>query len=243
MSNKNINNDKPNGNNFPYGPNPTPAGSYTQPKPDKASSNQLLAQSNPSFPQLNSGAPAPSFSNSTIPPQNNNGYPQGNEAIPSAEDHPNPGSSIVNAALANSSLLQMLGGTFPKASGPEAKVEETPVQSLPSDQESAMLKQFNLAAECLVNKGDFATAANYYEKIVEMDSENGAAWSSLGHCYLLINNLQRAFTSYQKALYTLPDVHDPQLWYGIGVLYEKVFLFLLNSMRRMNMQYQHLYQY
>jgi len=89
-------------------------------------------------------------------------------------------------------------------------------------QDSLVLSQLNSVAEFLAAKGDFANSITYYERITAIDPENGAAWTALGHCYLLTDNLQKAFTAYQKALYTLPDVRDPQLWYGIGLLYDKV---------------------
>jgi tetratricopeptide (TPR) repeat protein len=90
------------------------------------------------------------------------------------------------------------------------------------DQGVVAITQYNSIAEYLAGKGDFLNAIKYYEKITNLDQENGAAWTALGHCYLLTDNLQKAFTSYQKALYSLSDVRDPQLWYGIGLLYDKV---------------------
>ena len=84
-----------------------------------------------------------------------------------------------------------------------------------------IVNQLNSCAETCATKGDFPNAIRYYERITMLDPENGAAWTALGHCYLLTDDLQKAFTSYQKALYSLPDVRDPQLWYGIGLLYDK----------------------
>jgi general transcriptional corepressor CYC8 len=46
-------------------------------------------------------------------------------------------------------------------------------------------------------------------------------WGSLGHCYLMMDNLQNAYTAYQQALYHLPNPKDPNLWYGIGILYDR----------------------
>lgn len=55
-----------------------------------------------------------------------------------------------------------------------------------------------------------------------MCPNNGHTWTALGHCYLLKEELQNSFDAYQHALYYLQDVMDPQLWYGIGILYERV---------------------
>ena len=91
---------------------------------------------------------------------------------------------------------------------------------------STMLTQLSDTAEMYASKGDFENAIKCYEQITIMDPQNGPVWTSLGHCYLLVDNLPKAFTSYHKALYSLPDVRDPQLWYGIGLLYEKVLFFI-----------------
>jgi general transcriptional corepressor CYC8 len=64
--------------------------------------------------------------------------------------------------------------------------------------------------------------------------------TSLGHCYLMQDDLQKAYSAYQQALYLLPNPkvspvlrssaptdlnskaqEDPKLWYGIGILYDR----------------------
>ncbi|KAJ3037276.1 hypothetical protein HDV00_001841 [Rhizophlyctis rosea] len=50
---------------------------------------------------------------------------------------------------------------------------------------------------------------------------NGEIWGALGHCYLMMDNLQKAYTAYQQALYHLPNPKEPKLWYGIGILYDR----------------------
>jgi len=60
-----------------------------------------------------------------------------------------------------------------------------------------------------------------------------------GHCYLMMDDLQDAYQSYQQALYHLRDPkvaspchkyssftsdivkQEPKLWYGIGILYDR----------------------
>jgi tetratricopeptide (TPR) repeat protein len=44
---------------------------------------------------------------------------------------------------------------------------------------------------------------------------------ALGHCCLLTDEIHQAFNAYQHALNCVDDIKDPQLWYGIGILYEK----------------------
>lgn len=44
----------------------------------------------------------------------------------------------------------------------------------------------------------------------------------VGHCYLMQDDLQKAYSAYQQALYLLPNPKDdPKLWYGIGILYDR----------------------
>lgn len=35
------------------------------------------------------------------------------------------------------------------------------------------------------------------------------------------DDLQKAYTAYQQALYYLPNPKDARLWYGIGILYDR----------------------
>jgi len=99
-------------------------------------------------------------------------------------------------------------------------------------------EEIRCKAEDLAKRNKFGEALKYFEQLIKMDSTNGVIWGILGHCYLLMENLQEAFNSYQKALYYSPDVKDPQLFYGIGLVYEKVLSLIKNSMNAMNAQYQ-----
>ena len=81
--------------------------------------------------------------------------------------------------------------------------------------------RINKLAEYCATNGEYHAAIEYYVKLIAIDTENGPAWTALGHCYLLVEDLQNSFDSYQRALYSLEDIKDPQLWYGIAILYEK----------------------
>ena len=82
------------------------------------------------------------------------------------------------------------------------------------------------AISCILRtKEDFPKAIEYLQAIVKIDANNGEVWGSLGesllqsrpstqvfgtdcrsgHCYLMIENLQEAYTAYQQALYHLRD--------------------------------------
>ncbi|RKP09624.1 hypothetical protein THASP1DRAFT_14038 [Thamnocephalis sphaerospora] len=71
------------------------------------------------------------------------------------------------------------------------------------------------------SKNQFQRAVEYFQRILNIDSNNGEIWGLLGHCYLLMDDLQKAYNAYQQALYILPNANDAKLWYGIGILYDR----------------------
>ncbi|KAF2718472.1 TPR-like protein [Polychaeton citri CBS 116435] len=73
----------------------------------------------------------------------------------------------------------------------------------------------------LRSKDQFTAAVEYLRQILKVEQNNGEVWSSLGHCYLMMDDLQQAYSAYQQALYHLPDPKEPKLWYGIGILYDR----------------------
>ncbi|CAG8608481.1 11164_t:CDS:10 [Acaulospora morrowiae] len=67
----------------------------------------------------------------------------------------------------------------------------------------------------------FPRAVEYFQRILNIDQNNGEIWGALGHCYLMMDDLQKAYSAYQQALYHLPNPKEPKLWYGIGILYDR----------------------
>ncbi|KAF9808700.1 hypothetical protein IEO21_07787 [Rhodonia placenta] len=70
-------------------------------------------------------------------------------------------------------------------------------------------------------KENYPKAVEYFQRVISMQQDNGEVWSALGHCYLMQDDLQKAYQAYQQALYLLPNPKDPKLWYGIGILYDR----------------------
>lgn len=89
------------------------------------------------------------------------------------------------------------------------------------DPNSMDIGALNRMAEYYATNSDYPRAIEYFEKMTNICRENGHAWTALGHCYLLKEDLHKSFQAYQNALYYLENIMDPQLWYGIGILYEK----------------------
>jgi len=47
----------------------------------------------------------------------------------------------------------------------------------------------NKLAEFCATNGEYHAAIEYYLKLTTIDPDNGPAWTALGHCYLLIEDL------------------------------------------------------
>lgn len=61
-----------------------------------------------------------------------------------------------------------------------------------------------LAAICRAQKL-YPKAIEQLLRLLDINSSNGEVWSELGHCYLMTDELQKAFTAYQNALYNLQN--------------------------------------
>ncbi|KAJ3802555.1 TPR-like protein [Lentinula aff. detonsa] len=71
-------------------------------------------------------------------------------------------------------------------------------------------------------KENYPKAIEFFQRVLSLQEDNGEVWSALGHCYLMQDDLQKAYAAYQQALYLLPNPkEDPKLWYGIGILYDR----------------------
>lgn len=78
------------------------------------------------------------------------------------------------------------------------------------------------AAGIYRHQENFKAAANYFCRLLKIHENSGEIWGALGHCYLMLDALPRAYTSYQQALHHFPTPKsEPKLWYGIGILYDR----------------------
>ncbi|KAJ2885910.1 glucose repression mediator protein [Coemansia aciculifera] len=68
---------------------------------------------------------------------------------------------------------------------------------------------------------DFEKAVEYFQRIVNIDSTNGETWGAIGNCYLMLDEMPKAYHAYQQAIFHLPNPKEPKLWYGIGILYDR----------------------
>lgn len=77
------------------------------------------------------------------------------------------------------------------------------------------------AGAVLAKKECYPQAVSYLQRAISSDSTCGEAWAVLAHCYVMTDDLQKAYQAYQSALSHLPNPRDPNLWYGIGLLYDR----------------------
>ena len=78
----------------------------------------------------------------------------------------------------------------------------------------------------------FADAVRYLDSVIKIDGSSGEVHGAIGHCYLTLSQraesvpaildcLRHCYDAYHEASLHLGAVHDPNLWYGIGLLYER----------------------
>ncbi|KAK8130285.1 RCM-1 [Apiospora kogelbergensis] len=153
-----------------------------------------------------------------MPMQMHHGGPQGpppNAAVHygAAAAAPSRHISTVNEHLwmQIGSFSELLGSLDDAMSAYEHALRANP-QSIPA---------MNAISLILRTREDFHKAVEFLQAILKIDDRNGEVWGSLGHCYLMMDDLQQAYAAYQSALVNLPNPKEPKLWYGIGILYDR----------------------
>ncbi|KAK6825258.1 hypothetical protein PG989_013002 [Apiospora arundinis] len=153
-----------------------------------------------------------------MPMQMHHGGPQGpppNAAVHygAAAAAPSRHISTVNEHLwmQIGSFSELLGSLDDAMSAYEHALRANP-QSIPA---------MNAISLILRTREEFHKAVEFLQAILKIDDRNGEVWGSLGHCYLMMDDLQQAYAAYQSALVNLPNPKEPKLWYGIGILYDR----------------------
>lgn len=78
----------------------------------------------------------------------------------------------------------------------------------------------------------FEDAVGYLTRILDIDGPSGEVHGAIGHCYLTLCQcadsgpyslecLGKCYAAYSEAANYLGAYNDPNLWYGIGLLYER----------------------
>lgn len=145
------------------------------------------------------------------------GHPQVNGHIPMQSQSQKLTTTQKIAALNEQVWLQI--GSLTELMGDLDGAMSAYEQALRHNQWS--IPAMNAISSILRTREQFPKAIEYLQNILKLDPQSGETWGSLGHCHLMMDNLQEAYTSYQQALYHLRDPKEPKLWYGIGILYDR----------------------
>ncbi|TQW03091.1 transcriptional corepressor Cyc8 [Cordyceps javanica] len=140
---------------------------------------------------------------------------------PGAPPHAGPSSQYSASAQ-----IQQLNEQVWLQIGSFSEILRTPDEALQAYERALIanpqsITALNAIGMLLKGREAFDKALEFFRTIVDMDRNNGEAWGNLGHCFLMTENLQKAYDAYQQALVNLRDPKDPMLWYGIGILYDR----------------------
>ncbi len=61
------------------------------------------------------------------------------------------------------------------------------------DTQQEQISQLSKLAEHYATNSDYNKAIEYFTKMTTLCKKNGSAWTALGHCYLLKDDLQKSF--------------------------------------------------
>ncbi|KXN84804.1 General transcriptional corepressor ssn6 [Leucoagaricus sp. SymC.cos] len=179
------------------------------------------AHPHPQPPHLNGAAPIPSTP-ATIP--NGAVHPSTISPAVAANVVPNgapaaPSTLVHKLAVANEQTWLLIGGIAEQMGDLEHALSayENALRHNPMSM-SGLTQVAGIARI----KENYPKAIDYFQRVLSLQEDNGEVWSALGHCYLMQDDLQKAYSAYQQALYLLPNPkEDPKLWYGIGILYDR----------------------
>lgn len=70
---------------------------------------------------------------------------------------------------------------------------------------------------------NYTKVVDYTSRAIAIDEtgNEGEMWSLIGHAFLQLGQMPRAYTCYQQAIAKAVKKDDPKLWYGIGILYDR----------------------
>lgn len=110
------------------------------------------------------------------------------------------------------SLSCWLGNCYGAIAAPEATQVSPP--------ELAELQTIFEEALTASQTGDFVKAEKLWSQLIEKYPENPALWSNRGNIRVSQNQLESAFSDYQKAIELAPEAPDPYL--NRGIVYERL---------------------
>lgn len=114
----------------------------------------------------------------------------------------NPSSPNLWSISLYQTLIERIGSTY-ELQGESDQAISAYEQALRHNFQS--IQALNAISNILRVKEEFPRAVDYLQIMLKIDGANGEVWGSLGHCYLMMEDLQNAYQAYQNALYHLRD--------------------------------------
>lgn len=74
----------------------------------------------------------------------------------------------------------------------------------------------------LMKKEHLPDAMTYLTAAVQLEPTNGKAWRALAYSHIMNEDMEKAYHAYSNALANLQDHHDPNLWFGVGIVYDRI---------------------
>ncbi|WWC67078.1 uncharacterized protein I206_100985 [Kwoniella pini CBS 10737] len=161
-------------------------------------------------------------------------------AVSNGHGHPSgPGGSISPAARAAKEKMDNLLAQLANANentwmliGAVAEGMNNPDRALTAFENAlrhnpSSVLGLNAVASIARSRDNFDKAIEYFQRILNINQENGEVWGSMGHCLLMKDDLPKAYTAYQQALYHLPNPKmDPnfekanEIYFRLGIIYK-----------------------
>ncbi|KAJ1922271.1 glucose repression mediator protein [Mycoemilia scoparia] len=148
--------------------------------------------------------------------------PGGQMLPPSSGQQPNGGPAVQSASQKLSALNEQSWqrlGTIAELMGDVEKALTYYESALRHNPYS--IPALTQIASLYRQREEFEKAVDFFQRIINIDNSNGEIWGAIGNCYLMMDELPKAYQAYQQAIYHLPDPKEPKLWYGIGILYDR----------------------
>ncbi|SCV71326.1 BQ2448_2914 [Microbotryum intermedium] len=124
-----------------------------------------------------------------------------NHAADQVAHHPRIESLVKLGKEAEATWLQ-IGRTAEAVGDPERAVAS--YEAALRHNAFSLVALSQIAAICR-SKEEFKKAAEYFGRALAIAPESGDIWGALGHCFLMIDDLKKAYCSYQQALYYMPN--------------------------------------
>ncbi|KAJ2846659.1 glucose repression mediator protein, partial [Coemansia brasiliensis] len=215
---------------------PPPPGSVAQPngsmhpppRPMASGQGHVLRQSRQpmSVQAPPHSAPHPSASQQPPPPQQSGHMPPPGAPQPQQQQQPPMALQQVQQSVTPTQRLSAMTEEVWLQIGSLSETMNEPERALAAYDNALRHNPYSQTALTQIaniyrSREEFDKAVEYFQRIINIDNTNGEIWGAVGNCYLMLDDLPKAYQAYQNALNSLEEAKEPKLWYGIGIMYDR----------------------